>query len=165
MGPAKDLPNIWPTTGVTGFELDSPFKLFIMGCAKMIAISFTVAGGLRGGFIFPLMCAGCAFGRLLYFFLPPTVPVQVVVLCTAAALNVAITRTALATTLILAFLPGESSAVPSLLMASLSSLFATSYMVRHVIAVVRIEIPMHVVCISCLLFLVSFCFCSTLAFY
>jgi len=128
LGMAKDLPNIWPTTGLTGFEIDNAFHIFLMGCAKLIAVSFTVAGGLRGGFIFPLMCSGCAFGRFLYFFLPDTISMQVVVLCTAAAMNVAITRTTLATTLILAFLPGEPIAVPPLLMASLCSLFATSYM-------------------------------------
>ena len=128
LGMAKDLPNIWPTTGWSGFELSGPGHVFLMGCAKLIAISFTVAGGLRGGYIFPLMCAGSAFGRFLYFFLPSTVPVQVVILCTAAAMNVAITRTTLATTLILAFLPGEPIAIPPLLMASICSLFATSYM-------------------------------------
>lgn len=128
MGMAKDLPNIWPTTGLTGFEIDSPFKVFLMGCAKLLAVSFTVAGGLRGGFIFPLMCAGCAFGRFLYFFVPDDIPMQIIVLCTAAAMNVAITRTTLATTLILAFLPGEPIAIPPLLMSSICSLFATSYM-------------------------------------
>jgi H+/Cl- antiporter ClcA len=49
MGPAKDLPIIWPTTGLVGFEMDSPFKVFLVGCTKLIAVSFTVAGGLRGG--------------------------------------------------------------------------------------------------------------------
>jgi H+/Cl- antiporter ClcA len=128
MLPAKELPNIWPTEGLIGFEIDGPFSIFIMGCCKLIAVSFTVAGGLRGGFIFPLMCAGSAFGRLLYYIIPESVPVQVVVLSTAAALNVAITRTSLATTLILAFLPGEPMAIPPILMASICSLFATSYM-------------------------------------
>ena len=131
MGLAKDLPNIWPTTGLTGFELSSPLNVFLMGCAKLVAISFTVAGGLRGGYIFPLMCAGSAFGRFLYFFLPSTIPVQIVILCTAVPMNVAITRTTLATTLILAFLPGEPVAVPPLLMSAICSLFATSYMVRN----------------------------------
>lgn len=129
MGAAKDLPNIWPSTGLLGFEMDGPWQAAVVGTTKLIAISFTVAGGLRGGYIFPLMCAGSAFGRLLYFILPNTVPVQVAILCTAAGMNVAITRTALASTLILAFLPGEPCAIPAILMASLCSLFATSYMV------------------------------------
>lgn len=130
MGPASSLPNMFPTAGLIGFEMDTPFKAFIVGICKLIAISFTVAGGLRGGFIFPLMCSGVAFGRVLYHFMPDntTVPLQVVVLCTAAAINVSITRTSLATTLILAFLPGEPMAIPPILMSSLCALFATSYM-------------------------------------
>lgn len=128
MGPAKDLPHIWPTEGLIGFEIDGPFKFLVVGCCKMIAISFTVAGGLRGGYIFPLMFTGFAFGRFIYFFLPDSIPMQVVTIGTAAALNVGITRTALATTLILAFLSGESVAIPPVLMASICSLFATSYM-------------------------------------
>mmetsp|Transcript_53317 Transcript_53317/g.129594 ORF Transcript_53317/g.129594 Transcript_53317/m.129594 type:complete len:474 (-) Transcript_53317:280-1701(-) len=128
MGPAKDLPNIWPTTGLLGFEMDSPLNAVIVGFTKLIAISFTVAGGLRGGYIFPLMLAGSSFGRAIYYILPESVPVQVAVLCTAAGMNVAITRTAMASTLILAFLPGEPCAIPAILMASICSLFATSYM-------------------------------------
>ena len=49
MGPAKDLPNIWPTTGLLGFEMNSCLNAVIVGFTKLIAISFTVAGGLRGG--------------------------------------------------------------------------------------------------------------------
>lgn len=49
MGPPKDLPNLWPPTGLTGFVMDGPGKAFVVGIAKLIAISFTVAGGLRGG--------------------------------------------------------------------------------------------------------------------
>ena len=75
------------------------------------------------------MLAGSSFGRAIYYILPESVPVQVAVLCTAAGMNVAITRTAMASTLILAFLPGEPCAIPAILMASICSLFATSYMV------------------------------------
>lgn len=128
LGPAKDLPNVWPTTGYTGFEMDSAFTSFITGMAKLVAISFTVAGGLRGGYIFPLMMAGSSFGRTLYCFLPDVIPLQVCVLCMAAGINVAITRTSLASTLILAFLAGEPCAIPPILMASLCSLFATAYL-------------------------------------
>lgn len=126
--PAKELPNIWPTTGYTGYEMDSAWSSFVVGMAKLVAISFTVAGGLRGGYIFPLMFAGSAFGRTIFCFLPDVIPLQVCVLCMAAGMNVAITRTSLASTLILAFLPGEPCAIPPILMASLCSLFATAYL-------------------------------------
>ncbi|KAL3942908.1 MAG: hypothetical protein SGBAC_002980 [Bacillariaceae sp.] len=128
MAPASELPFIYPTYGLLGFEMDSPWKAFQVGLAKFVAISFTVAGGLRGGFIFPLMLAGASFGRALHPFLPESVPLQVSVLCMAAGINVAITRTALASTLILAFLPGEPFCIPAILMASLCSLFATAYL-------------------------------------
>jgi H+/Cl- antiporter ClcA len=49
LGRAKDLPNIWPTTGLLGFEMDGPLSAAIVGFTKLFAISFTVAGGLRGG--------------------------------------------------------------------------------------------------------------------
>jgi H+/Cl- antiporter ClcA len=127
MGPTADLPTLFPAGGLFGFEMDTPFKAFITGLAKLVAISFTVAGGLRGGYIFPLMCSGAAFGRCLHHFLPDAIPVQVTVLCMAAGMNVAITRTALATTLILSFLPGEPFCIPAVLMASICSLFATAY--------------------------------------
>jgi hypothetical protein len=58
----------------------------------------------------------------------PSVTPTVSTLCFAAAINVAITRTALASTLILTALAGEVNAGPPLLAASLVSLFATSYM-------------------------------------
>ena len=95
-----------------------------------LILLFPVPYFLPSGYIFPLMLAGSSFGRAIYYILPESVPVQVAVLCTAAGMNVAITRTAMASTLILAFLPGEPCAIPAILMASICSLFATSYMVR-----------------------------------
>jgi H+/Cl- antiporter ClcA len=99
----------------------------ILGFAKLCAISATVAGGYRGGFIFPLFAAGAAFGRAFTVIVPSVSP-TIATLCFAAAINVAITRTTLATTLILTALSGEVNAGPPLLAASLVSLFATSYM-------------------------------------
>jgi H+/Cl- antiporter ClcA len=130
MGPASELPYVWPTTGFSGFEMDTAWKAFIVGMGKLVAVSFTVAGGLRGGYIFPLMCTGAAFGRVFHHLFP-NVPLQLAVLCMAAGVNVAITRTSLATTLILGFLSGEPCALPAILSASLCSLFATAYLVRQ----------------------------------
>lgn len=127
MAPADTLENIWPTYGATYFEMDSPWKALLVGVAKMVAISFTVAGGYRGGFIFPLMATGAALGRVVYYVLP-FIPVQICVLGMAASINVGITRTALATTLILAYLAGEQNCIAPILASSLVSLFATGYM-------------------------------------
>jgi H+/Cl- antiporter ClcA len=127
MSPASTLPHIWPTAGLIGFEMDSAFTAFIVGVTKMVAISFTVGGGYRGGYIFPAMAAGAAFGRALHFAFP-FIPVQLCCLCMASAINVAITRTSIATTLILVYLAGEQNGTSAVLASALVSLFATGYM-------------------------------------
>jgi len=126
MSPSKDLPHVWPTRGLIGFEMDNGFKVLIVGVTKLIAISFSVAGGYRGGYIFPAMTAGAAFGRALYHVCP-FIPVQICVLCFAASINVAITRTTLATTIIITYLAGEPNASSSILASSLVALFASGY--------------------------------------
>jgi H+/Cl- antiporter ClcA len=127
MAPASTLNHIWPTTGLIGFEMENAFHCFIVGFAKLIAISFTVAGGYRGGFIFPFFAAGAALGRCLHCFIP-AISVPLACLSFAAAINVAITRTSLATPIILCFLSAEQNAMSGVLAASLVSLFATTYM-------------------------------------
>ena len=93
LSPASNLPHVWPTDGLIGFEMDTCMKCFIIGFGKLIAISFTVAGGFRGGFIFPFFTAGAAFGQALCFVFSDLSPV-ISTLCFAAGINVAITRTA-----------------------------------------------------------------------
>jgi hypothetical protein len=119
----SNLPYVWPTSGLINFEMDTWWKMMIIGVAKITTLSFSVAGGFRGGFIFPFFATGAAFGRVLYATFPH-LPLQLATLCMAVGINVAITRTALATPLILAFLSGEPCALPAI---SLCSLFATSY--------------------------------------
>ncbi len=127
MAPASNLAHIWPTSGLFGFEMENGTHAFIVAVAKLIAISFTVSGGYRGGFIFPFFAAGAAFGRCLVWFVP-AVPMSLACLSFAAAINVGITRTSLATPIILCFLSGEQNAMSGVLAASLVSLFATTYM-------------------------------------
>jgi H+/Cl- antiporter ClcA len=128
--PAAELPHVFPTTGLINFEMNSFWTAIVVGVAKMIAVSFTVAGGYRGGFIFPFFAAGAAFGRALTYLIP-SLPITIATLCFAAGINVAITRTALATTLILCALAGEPNAISPVLAASMVSLFVTSYMVSY----------------------------------
>ena len=127
MSPADTLAHIWPTSGMTGFEMEHPVHAFVVGVAKLIAISFTVAGGYRGGFIFPFFACGAAFGRVIHGIFP-FVPIPLACLSFAAGINVGITRTSLATPIILCFLAGEPNAMSGTLAASLVSLFVTSYM-------------------------------------
>ena len=122
----NELPHIWPTSGITGFQMNDCFSCFLVGVCKMIAISLTVAGGYRGGFIFPFFLAGSAFGRAISFVFD--VKPIVASLCFAAGINVSITRTAFGTTLILSFLSGQENIQSAILGASIFALFATAYM-------------------------------------
>ena len=126
--PATSLAHVFPTKGLISFEMDSCMNAFLVGMFKIIAISFSVAGGYRGGFIFPFFAAGAAFGRsILYIF--PSFDTPIIILCFAAGINVAITKTCLATTIILSQLSGEGNAQAPILAASIASLFATARMV------------------------------------
>lgn len=127
MSPSKDLVHVWPTSGLFGFQMETGFHALIVGITKLIAISFTVAGGYRGGFIFPFFAAGAALGRCVHMFFP-WIPIPLCCLGFAAAINVGITRTSLATPIILCFLAGEPNALSGVLAASLVSLFTTAYM-------------------------------------
>jgi H+/Cl- antiporter ClcA len=127
MSPAADLVHVWPTSGLFGFEMTTGFHALIVAVCKLIAISFTVSGGYRGGFIFPFFATGAALGRAFHMFFP-FLPIPLCCLSFAAAINVAITRTSLATPIILCFLAGEPNALSGVLAASLISLFATAYM-------------------------------------
>lgn len=124
---ASTLEHVWPTTGLLNYESDTFGTSLLTGMAKLVAISFTVAGGYRGGYIFPLFCSGAALGRAIHFLLP-NIPVQLCMLCMAASMNVALTRTAIASTLILSYLADEQKALSAILASSLISLFVTAYM-------------------------------------
>lgn len=125
MCPATKLPHLKFAQSIVGWEMHNAPTAGLLGVAKFIAIAVAIAGGYRGGFIFPLFAAAAALGRALHFVLP-IIPVQLCVLCLAAAVNVAVTRTALATTLILTYLSGEPNALSAILVASLVSLNITS---------------------------------------
>ncbi|KAK9821879.1 hypothetical protein WJX74_008487 [Apatococcus lobatus] len=127
------LPHIWPKGGFYGL---SPFLqgeytwwlFMLIGLAKLLTICLTVLSGFRGGFIFPLFFAGVAFGK--GFALMPlaafgSFPPVLFGMTIAAGLNTAITRTPLATTLILSVLSGVPQVTVPCLAAALTSLFIT----------------------------------------
>ena len=68
--------------------------------AKMFAISFTIHGGFRGGFIFPLFFTGASLGLAIATAIPGIHP-TIAMLCCMAAINVAITKTPISTSVIL----------------------------------------------------------------
>ena len=89
--------------------------------AKMAAISLTVTGGWRGGFIIPLFFTGACVGKAVAILIPGLNPVLAMI-CTMAALNSAVTRTPVSTTLLLSKLTGFTPLTP-ILFASLVGFF------------------------------------------
>jgi H+/Cl- antiporter ClcA len=92
--------------------------------AKMLAVGCTLHSGFRGGFIFPLFFIGAAAGLAIPSIFP-SVPPALAALCTMAAVNVAVTKTPISTTVILTTLCGFSI-LPLLLVASFVSFLCTT---------------------------------------
>jgi H+/Cl- antiporter ClcA len=104
--------------------LDHQFSaLFLLAVAfaKMATISLTVTGGWRGGFIIPLFFTGACIGKAIAAFIPGLDP-SLAMICTMAALNAAVTRTPVSTTLLLAKLANIAPFTP-ILFASLVGFF------------------------------------------
>ena len=95
--------------------------LFTLALAKMAAIGVTVTGGWRGGFIIPLFFTGACLGKAIAILIPALNP-SLVMICTMAALNAAVTRTPISTTLLLTKLANISPLTP-ILFASLIGFF------------------------------------------
>lgn len=120
---------VLPLTRYFGHEeldsvLDASFPaifLLALAFAKMTAISLTVTGGWRGGFIIPLFFTGACIGKAATALFPGLNPVLAMI-CTMAALNAAVTRTPVSTTLLLSKLTNVSPLTP-ILFASLIGFF------------------------------------------
>lgn len=92
--------------------------------AKMLAICFTIHGGFRGGFIFPLLFTGASLGLAIATGLPAIHP-TIAVLCCMAAINVAVTKTPVSTTIVLTVL-SDTTILPVIVIASFTSFLLTS---------------------------------------
>ena len=92
--------------------------------AKMVAICCTIHGGFRGGFIIPLFFTGASLGLAVSMGIPSVHP-TIAVLCCMAAINVAITKTPVSTTIILTVL-SDTAILPIIAIASFTSFLLTS---------------------------------------
>jgi H+/Cl- antiporter ClcA len=135
--PSIPLAHVWPQSGIWGdgqFLQDNPTAGMhvLLGVAKLFAITVTLCAGFRGGFIFPLMTAGASIGTAIHIacvaWVPSIMddfPMVVFAMCLAGAINCAITRTPLATPLILSTLSGHGICSVPVLASCLVSLFLT----------------------------------------
>ncbi|MEM8718893.1 MAG: chloride channel protein [Cyanobacteria bacterium P01_G01_bin.39] len=98
--------------------------LLAIALAKMFAISFTLHSGFLGGFIFPLFFIGANVGYAVSLAVPQIHP-TVGMVCLMAAVNVAVTKTPVSTSIILSVLSGTAM-LPVIAIASFVSFVLTS---------------------------------------
>lgn len=99
-------------------------SLLLIAVAKMFAISFTLHSGFLGGFIFPLFFIGANVGLAIALAIPQIHPTLGMV-CLMAAVNVAVTKTPISTSIILSVLSGTAM-LPVIVIASFTSFLLTS---------------------------------------
>jgi H+/Cl- antiporter ClcA len=93
-----------------------------VGCAKMLAIALGCAGKFPGGIIFPLFFAAAPFAHAVAtFFGPPGSVLPVAVMCLMASTQASVTRTPLASALILSLTASASTELSVILPACLVS--------------------------------------------
>ncbi len=98
--------------------------LLAIAVAKMLAVACTLHSGFRGGFIFPLFYIGAAVGLAIALAVPQIHP-TIGMICMMAAVNVAITKTPVSTTVILSVL-SDTAMVPVIVIASFTSFLLTT---------------------------------------
>ena len=98
--------------------------LLAIAVAKMFAISFTLHSGFLGGFIFPLFFIGANVGYAVSLAVPQVHP-TVGMVCLMAAVNVAVTKTPVSTSIILSVLSGTAM-LPVIAISSFVSFVLTS---------------------------------------
>ncbi len=96
----------------------------LLALIKASAVGVTLGAGYRGGFIFPLFFIGACLGRAAAAVAPGLDP-SVAMLAAMAGVNVGVTKTPIATTVILVALSGLDM-LPVVLFASLASFLVTS---------------------------------------
>jgi H+/Cl- antiporter ClcA len=89
--------------------------------AKILAISFTVTSGWRGGFIIPLFFVGAITGLIVNALFPGQNLPLILVSC-MAAINACVTRTPISTIILLSTLTGFHQFIP-IMFASLTGFF------------------------------------------
>lgn len=115
----KEIQTVFDTGATLGVSM-----LLMIGVAKMLAVSCTLHSGFRGGFIFPLFYIGAAIGLAIAMGFPQVHP-TIAMVCMMAAVNVAITKTPISTTVILSVL-SDSAIVPVIVIASFVSFLLTT---------------------------------------
>lgn len=115
----KEIQSIVATGSTFGMTM-----LLMIALAKMLAVCCTLHSGFRGGFIFPLFYIGAASGLAISLAIPQVHP-TIGMICLMAAVNVAVTKTPISTTVILSVL-SDTAMVPVIIIASFTSFLLTT---------------------------------------
>jgi H+/Cl- antiporter ClcA len=115
----KEIATIVETGSTFGVTM-----LLAIAFAKMLAVCCTLHSGFRGGFIFPLFYIGAAVGLAISLAFPQIHP-TISMICMMAAVNVAVTKTPISTTVILSVL-SDTAMVPVLVIACIVSFLLTT---------------------------------------
>ena len=115
----KEIQTIVETGSTFGITM-----LLMVALAKMLAVCCTLHSGFRGGFIFPLFYIGAAVGLAIALAVPQIHP-TISMICMMAAVNVAVTKTPISTTVILSVL-SDTAMVPVIVIASFVSFLLTT---------------------------------------
>ncbi len=115
----KEIQTVVETGSTFGMTM-----LLAIAFAKMLAVCCTLHSGFRGGFIFPLFYIGAAVGLAISLAFPEIHP-TIGMICMMAAVNVAVTKTPISTTVILGVL-SDTAMVPVLVIASFVSFLLTT---------------------------------------
>ncbi len=115
----KEIATIVETGSTFGVAM-----LLAIAFAKMLAVACTLHSGFRGGFIFPLFYIGAAVGLAISLAFPQIHP-TIGMIRMMAAVNVAITKTPISTTVILSVL-SDTAMVPVIVIACIVSFLLTT---------------------------------------
>ncbi|HET8656912.1 MAG TPA: chloride channel protein [Longimicrobiaceae bacterium] len=113
-------------TLITRYGLHIAIALLVLfAFLKMVAVGMTLHSGFRGGFIFPLFLIGAALGMAVSIGTHGLFSAPVAMLCTMAAVNVAVTKTPISSAVILTTVSGTSM-LPVIGAACLASFVLTT---------------------------------------
>ncbi|KGF72024.1 hypothetical protein DO97_13440 [Neosynechococcus sphagnicola sy1] len=98
--------------------------LLLIALAKMVTLSISVHSGFRGGILFPLFFMGATVGMAVSLMLPQ-IPPTVGMICTMAALSVAILKTPMGLIIVLNVI-SHTTMMPLITVATTISLLLTA---------------------------------------
>ncbi len=97
--------------------------LLLTAIGKMVTLSLSIHSGFRGGVIFPIFFIGAAVGMAMNVLIPD-IPSTIAMICTMAAITVALIKAPVSIALILTVI-SDADLIPMITIASITSFILT----------------------------------------